>query len=423
MLQRRSLLALLTSPIILPGTLQAQVTPAVGGIVPQGLVGDGMADDTAPLRRALATGQPVNLPPGRFRVSRGLELARGQILAGAGARVSSILVRPEFDRSSAAVFSMASGEPGAQLRDFGIAFAQPEGNDRSNLIPYPPAIRAVGAPRFRVDRLLIQRAIVGIDMRGNSGGAAINELEISALDTAIWIDGSLDSVRISRLHAWPFGLTPKQGEIYRDGQAYGILCGRCDDFHLDNSILFGLQRAVVFRRSPAGSPFGTLIGVTFDTQGGLVSEYASLRVQSCTFTTGLERAQWIVGKGGVIDVTGCNFLSSRDLSLPGIELSAGVAFNLATCSFNTAARDFVHLRTGGRVRLVANGLTFNKQSRGSYRNPLIQIQSGGRAALSNLVATDLAPGPGILLQAAPDAQVAVSNVVAPGWQNDLPGGR
>lgn len=54
-----------------------------------------------------------------------------------------------------------------------------------------------------------------------------------------------------------------------------------------------------------------------------MSEYASLRVQSCTFTTGLERAQWIVGKGGVIDVTGCNFLSSRDLSLPGIELSAG----------------------------------------------------------------------------------------------------
>ena len=69
------------------GQTTASTVPP-GFVVPEGLLGDGKSDETALIREALKSGRPVLLPPGRFRVSSGLKLARGQILAGAGARAT-----------------------------------------------------------------------------------------------------------------------------------------------------------------------------------------------------------------------------------------------------------------------------------------------------------------------------------------------
>ena len=391
-----------------------------GYLVPDGLVGDGAADETPAIRRALATGRPVLLPAGRFRVTGKLTLARAQTLSGISSRATSLLVTPDFPRSDAAVIDLEKGEPGGQLRDIGILFSQPENADRQGLIAYPPAVRAVDTPRFRVDRVLVQRATTGIDMRGNSGGAVITDLEISAFGKAIWIDGSRDSVKIARLHVWPFGLTPRQMATYRDGQAAGLVSGRCDDLHLENSLIFGLSRAASFERGASGGTFGSILGVDFDNQGGLWAEDANLRISACTFTVGEKPSQWIVGRGGSLDIVGCNFQSGLSSDRPGIDLSGDCAANLAACSFKSAGADLSHIQTHGPVRLTASGLQFAKRSQGPYRRPLIQLGAEGRAALTNIMATDVAPDAGTLIQAAPDAQLAVSNVIAPGWRMDIP---
>jgi hypothetical protein len=393
-----------------------------GFLVPAGLSGDGRSDETAAIRTALESSHPVLLPPGRFRITSGLKLARGQILAGAGARVTSMVVASDFDLSSRGVIEMASGEPGAELHDFGISFDQPEANERSKLIAYPPAILAPGSPRFRIDRLLIQRAMIGVDMRGNSGGAVITDLQLSAFEKGVLIDGSLDSIKISRLHVWPFGLTPGQSKIYHDGEVVGVECGRCDDFHLDASLFFGLREAMNFYKGKDGGTFGSIIGVDFDDRGGLLVEHANLTIQSCHFTIGRDPSQWIVAKSGSLAITGCSFFSGISLGQPGLEfIGSDLDITMDSCTFSSEKADFVHIFARGSVMLTASDLIFTLKNADSYRSPLIVLEDYSRSALSNLLATDLSPGIGILVKSSPNSRFSLTGLANPSWHNELQG--
>jgi hypothetical protein len=398
------------------------LTLSSGFLVPTGLSGDGRSDETTAIRTALTSGHPVLLPPGRFRISKGLKLVRGQVLAGAGARATSLVVKSDFDLSSGGVIEMAPGEPGAELHDFGISFDQPEGSDRSKLLAYPPAIVAAGSPRFRIDRLLIQRAMIGVDMRGNSGGATITDLQLSAFQKGILIDGSLDSIKMSRLHVWPFGLTPSQSKIYHDGEAVGVECGRCDDFHLDASLFFGLRKAMKFYKAEDGGTFGSIIGVDFDDRGGLLVEHANLRIQSCGFTIGQGPSQWIVAKSGSLAITGCSFFSGISLRQPGLEFAGGdIAITMDSCTFNSENADFVHLLARGPLMLTASDLIFTLKKGETYRSPLILLEDYSRAAFSNLLATDLNPGTGILVKSSLNSEFSLTGLGNPSWHNEVEG--
>src|SRR3954470_22090417 len=59
---------------------------------PRGLVGDGVADDTAALRRAIAdAGAELRLPAGQYRVSGTISIDRPIYIRGAGRRSTAIV--------------------------------------------------------------------------------------------------------------------------------------------------------------------------------------------------------------------------------------------------------------------------------------------------------------------------------------------
>ncbi|WP_245258072.1 glycoside hydrolase family 55 protein [Rhodomicrobium vannielii] len=385
-----------------------------------GAQGDGISDDTAALRNALATAAPVDLGCGRFRLTSGLSLWPGQVLQGASSRCSSIIVDHVFDRSAPAVIDIRGPEPGGEVRDLTISFAQPDAGERAVLLPYPPAIRAQATPRFKLSRLRVERARIGLDMRGNSGGATIDDLEISAFDRAVWIDGALDSVKISKLHVWPFGITQAQRAIYDDAVNEGLRIARCDDLHLSDSIIFGLRKAAIFHRSDAGDAFGTISSVDFDHCGGLICEAANLRVVGCLFTLGVPDGVWMRAGKGQVNVVGSWFHARKTLASPGIASTGSGLLSVSSCVFNTGDTDFVHiaLEPGTTFNLAA--LTFAKAQGKSYAQPLILARERASGSMSGLVATSTSGGELVRRDAHHSASlpptVQIIGVEAPGWR-------
>lgn len=397
---------------------QPRIAPA-RGVSPYdfGAKGDGLTDDTAAFEAALATGGSVDVGAGRFRLTRGLKLSAHQVLQGVSSRATMFVVDHEFGGASAAVIDLVGPEPGGEVRDLAILFTQPDVSRRDALLSYPPAIRAQAVPRFKLSRLRIERARVGVDLRGNSGGATIDDLEISAFDHAIWIDGSLDSVKISKLHVWPFGVTKAQRGVYDDAANEGMRVGRCDDLHLTDSLFLGLRRATVFYRSDLGITIGTLMNVTFDSCGGLVCQQANLRVIGCTFTIGVANASWIQFDEGLMIVIGGWFHANRALDRPGVAAGAkSGTFVMNSCVFSTLAADFVHVDLGKGCMFNIDNVTLTKATgdKLSYSKPFIQAHSGSRGAISNVVAIPVAGGE--LIHIEQGATVSYQSLQAPNWR-------
>lgn len=386
--------------------------------VPNGLRGDGISDDTAALEAAIVSRQPILLPPGRFKIIRELRFNPGQVLRGSSSLASRFVVDDSFDRNATSVLRLASVENSADVSDLGIEFAQPESSDRAGLIHYPPAIHAVNAPRFKLSNIRIERATVAVDMRGNSGGATLTDLEVSAFDTGIYIDGSRDSVKVRGLHIWPFGIGAKQKSVYKSDVTTGVRCGRCDDLHLSDGMIFGLKRAAVFERSNLGTAFGSISGMDFDDRGGLIIENANLRVSSCIFTIGDAGAQAVVARTGIVDLSGCHVLTGVSLPAAAVELggSENLGATIAGLSYATAAADFIHLDVKGLTSIAASSLIFKKATDRGYSKPLIRVDDKCAAAFSSVVATAIGSGSGTVFEIKTPANAQIGPVAAPGWK-------
>jgi hypothetical protein len=48
----------------------------------------------------------------------------------------------------------------------------------------------------------------------------------------------------------------------------GVRCGRCDDLHLSDGIIFGFGRAAIFERSRLGTAFGSISGMDLTIAAG-----------------------------------------------------------------------------------------------------------------------------------------------------------
>jgi hypothetical protein len=208
---------------------------------------DGVTDDAAGLEKALSLGQVVDLPVGTICLKNAIAVRNGQALIGKGRTKTIIKVDGDFNMSALGVLRMQAGEPGAMISGIGITAVQPTAPaSRDDLIQYPPAIYAQGCPRFRIEGVRISKFNIGVDARLNCGGASIDDLEIGCYGTDVWFDGSLDSVRLTRLHHWPFdGMTATEHRaIYSDSEHYGLRIGRVDDLHIAQWIGFSIPKAM-----------------------------------------------------------------------------------------------------------------------------------------------------------------------------------
>ena len=219
------------------------------------------ATNVAAFNAATATGRSV-ICDGTYTITDRIIVLRNGVLGGSNRQREScvLAVDATFNPSAAGVVQMcgpasSGSEPGGYLHDTTITFVQPSSpSTQSDLTHYPPAIMAdtdtvypsTGAhcSRFRIDRVKITQAWVGIDMRGNSGGVNITDLEMSAYSYGIRIDNALDILRFTRIHWWPFGglsgtpMTGAQGTLF-NSSSIAIETGRADGLYLTDCVFLG----------------------------------------------------------------------------------------------------------------------------------------------------------------------------------------
>lgn len=190
-------------------TVTAAAAAAAGAVnvVSYGAVGNGIVDDTSALAAAAASGLPLYIPAGTYKITNMITWSTGQVVRGAGRTKSIISVPATFNMSALGVVRMGTSEPGATMLDIGIEFTQPDATAKASMTAYPPAIYAVAAPRFILDRIRISGAYDGIKATGNSGGAYIGFVEVGAINKGIQMGGALDFVHGGHWHIWPFGFT------------------------------------------------------------------------------------------------------------------------------------------------------------------------------------------------------------------------
>jgi hypothetical protein len=232
----------------------------------------GATDSRAGLQNAIdSSGSAwLDIGPGTYWIEDALTLPTGKHVYCAGRTVTVFLIKPSFNMSAAGAIKINGPEPGATIENCGITFVQPTasvgtfvGNisgttltvssgtpptigdaiyavgipagttvvsgssptftvdhtvtfpsgtitslNRSALIHYPPAIYAVGTPRFTLNNVRVSNAWECLNATGNTGGSVIN-VECNAFSNVnggFHIDGALDFIS-GDLYCTVFGLT------------------------------------------------------------------------------------------------------------------------------------------------------------------------------------------------------------------------
>lgn len=395
-----------------------------------GMKCDGTTDDTAALQAALATGRNVHLPSGTCVVTNSETIiAKSQLVEGQGRDKSIIEIPPKFNMGAAGVFVAKSGEVGPTFRGFGIRFVQPNSSSRSSLLNYPVALYLQNTPRFTIQDVRISGAINGVDMRGNSGGAFIDTLELSAFGIGINIDGSLDTVRIHNLHAWPFNLTASQRQIYNDGEAIGILSGRCDGLDLSNDVFINNGAQVKLVKSAKGTTFGYGTNLDFDTHGGLVMQAGRFAISSSFFSVGDADNQAIKLSGGDLSVVGSRFESSVATRQPLIEVNGpgyvpnGSHLQITGSTIATSGDMPVVLVAsssppGNTVNMSNN--QFELQKNASQSRSVVTVAQGGNLTMIGNRVSDHGSGRGNFITLEQDGADIVAYNSLSGWGGSFP---
>jgi len=406
-------------------------------------------DDTASIQTALNSGDHVCLDVGEFNISNALTINHaGQILSGNGRAATQINVGSGFVHSQGVII-FASGEEGPQLQNFGIYFSQPDTNVRTNLINYPVAIYAQNTARFTITNMKITNATNGIDMRGNCGGAFINLLEMSAYQTGIQIDGSMDTVRLNQFHFWNFDMTSNQASIFYSQGTKALDIGRVDGLFIDEFLNISNLGMNIYEGA-TGAPWIYMSNSGFDTFNGIQMSAGSLQaVNSYITMEGGNPLQGVLQTGGFLQFSNCYFASAQSQPFMLLENMTGGSLQIDNSYFNF--NNGTQISVGGNMAIDSiqvNNCRFEAQSANfqligvaassnpnnihctnnvmqtqpniTYKNPIINILSGNRAYLSGNRVLDKGTGSSTFIAIAQDNFNWVSGNIAPGWNYSFP---
>lgn len=386
------------------------------------------SNQAAAFNSALTAHKEVFIPAGEYTLTDIVTIPIGYKLRGAGRRKTIIKVPATFNLAALGVLRFAAGADGGEIADLTIEFTQPDSAVVGDYTQYPPAVYAVGVPRFKLTNVRITQAWDGVKMTGNSGGAVIEDLEISAFNKHIEIDGSLDTVKLDKIHIWPFGignatLTLDQRTVYQ--AAFGIHCGKCDDFKLSNSLVFSLIKGLYFYNSGSGYTFGAITNTALDDRGGLwIVTDGRLAMTGGSMSMGRTDGHFINMTGGSLAVEGVRFQVSALQAVGNglMELSGGTLSLGGGCLIEGAAHDkaFVYAANG---HFRATGAYFSRNTNIAYASPMVRIINSG-GSLTGCYASAIGSGSGKFVQIDTDnaAGYVVRGNNLRGWTVQVPTG-
>lgn len=383
----------------------------------------GVLSSVAAFNAALVANDDVFIPAGTYLIDDAVTIGLGKRLYGAGRRKTILHMPSTFNMSATGCLVFTGGEPGPEVTDLTIIQDQP---DSTTATVYPPCIYTQNVARFVLRRLRLACVYVGIDMKGNCGGALLDDIELSPLSVGIDIDGSIDSVKISRLHLWVFagagfgGLTTNQRVSYT--AAYGIKSGRCDDLHLSDSLLLSMIKALYLYNSASGYTFGQVTNVDFDSRGGLwVVTDGRIQLAACTMTMGATDSWFINMTGGAVAVDSTRFVANTfNPAANGlIEMSGGSLTLGPGCTLSGSSND-VQLIYATNSTLKLNGATISRAVNVAYTAPAVRVVNTQGVAVGCLCAP-LGTGSSVFIKLDTDTNgFVVKDNFAKGWTVSTP---
>ncbi|MGH9338118.1 MAG: glycosyl hydrolase family 28-related protein [Acidobacteriota bacterium] len=232
---------------------------------------NGTPDCTNAIRQAIiaaaASGNAgtkvVYFPNGLYRVTSAIDLtsygagAKDIRLQGVNRSQSIIYINSTWTSGATYLFRFYQGEQSNEMSNLAIAYEQPDTSNRSQLTNYGAAIKLDNATRWKIENVQIMKAWTAVDCNGNCGGGAIDDLEISSFLNGIYINGALDTIKISRLHIWPFGMSQNQITAFRHHDSIGIRAQRADGLVVSNSLISS-GTGILLEKPTA--PYGSKLG-------------------------------------------------------------------------------------------------------------------------------------------------------------------
>ncbi|MCX6359826.1 MAG: glycosyl hydrolase family 28-related protein [Armatimonadetes bacterium] len=205
-----------------------------------GTVGDGVADDTAAIQKALdaVQGAPgvVHLPAGKFRISATLLVRDGATLLGEGAR---------WENAATQILIMQPGFAAVRLHHAsalkGVCLSYP--NNRKNVQPvkYPPAI-LLGGINPAVEDVTFDCAWDGVSTVPGiqTGQSLFRNLTGHIHNVGMHLSGIRDVVRVENVH-WFVGGDPIDATAYYTRNRVGFELGDVDGLIMSKCFVIGAR--------------------------------------------------------------------------------------------------------------------------------------------------------------------------------------
>jgi hypothetical protein len=358
-----------------------------------GATGDGSTDDTAAIQSAIDTGNPVYFPPGTYIVTDQLDIStEGQLLSGQGSASCRILVQTsgasEFNGSADGVLVFSTAAKYAQVRDLWVEFNQPSSVTRSDYVQ-PPAIYAQDVIGLVIRNTHIQEAWQGIDLRGDTTGAIIKNLQISSFDAGIMVDGLVGEVNFESVHFWAFyNLTENQESVFQDFNL-------TDNSDPNLSVAFevgavGASGMVNIKNCMCLSAYGlvmlddtyprvTIKNGWFERGCQILQLAGELYIEGCLMSV-YDNYPAVGGGyalrqiGGTAMVRNLRMLANSD-SAEAIVVYGDMSIANSILFRNGGSNYRIHVYSGGE--LLVNGVVFDNSATYHYGNPWVYVANGG----------------------------------------------
>jgi hypothetical protein len=220
-----------------------------------GATGDGVTDDTAAIRAALAAVAPggvVHLPAGDYVLTDSLEVPDGILLEGEGARWQSRAVR---------LLVKGEGFPAVRLRNGsglkGMGISYPDNQNNAEPREYPPAVQLEGI-NPSVENVTFDCAWIGVSTApggANAGQAMLRDLSGHVHHVGVHLSGTMDVNRLQNIHWFVGGNTPEGTEAYYVKNRVGFRFGRVDGILMDQCFMI-LGKTFLHHMNETDTPEG-----------------------------------------------------------------------------------------------------------------------------------------------------------------------